>query len=242
VRLEHSEFHAIEPIMHISWADLNNVQEAGDLPFRDGRITVTFAEIAIWKKNPRATFRLMRKNPIQVEPNYVLGQQVDGDEPSERLFYKSTNGDTWSLIQDQTTGALAVIHAPNPSSGGNDTHIDIESFLSNGAAGPEHQALRRLVENTSNATILIAYDVHPAQGAAYDDLTAAIQSLGAWWHHLETVWIVRSNYRPNEIRDKLKSHIGADDQLLILDITGDKAGWAGVSDAGSEWLREYMTE
>lgn len=184
----------------------------------------------------------MRKNPIHVEPNYILGQQVDGGDPSETLFYKSTNGDTWSLIRDQTTGALAVIHAPSPSSGGNATHIDIERFLSNGAAGPEHQALRHLVEKTSNATILIAYDVHPAQGAAYDDLIAAIQSLGAWWHHLETVWIVRTNRRPDEIRDELKSHIGADDQILILDITGDKTGWAGVSDAGSEWLKEYVAE
>ena len=92
--------------MHISWANLNNVKEAGDLPFRDGRITVTFAEIAIWKRNPLATFRLMRKNPIQGEPNYVLGQRVEGGEPGEGLFYKSSNGDTWSLIRDQTTGVL----------------------------------------------------------------------------------------------------------------------------------------
>jgi hypothetical protein len=240
--VEHPEFHAIEPIMHISWANLSNVQEAGDYPFRDGRITVSFAELAIWKRTPRATFRLMRKNPIQAEPSYVLGQQVEGEGPSERLFYKSSNGDSWSLLRDQTTGVLLVTHASNSSSGGNTTQIDIESFLSNGADGPEHQALRHLVEKTGNATILIAYDIHPAQGAAYDDLIAAIRSLGAWWHHLETVWIVRSSHKPDEIRDKLKSHIGADDQLLILDITGDKAGWAGVSDAGSAWLKEYVAE
>jgi hypothetical protein len=40
----------------------------------------------------------------------------------------------------------------------------------------------------------------------------------------------------------MKRHIGADDQLLILNITGDEAGWAGVSDAGNEWLKEYVTE
>jgi hypothetical protein len=243
VRLEHLGFHHIEPIMHISWADLNSVQEAGDLPFRDGRITVTFAELAIWKKNPRALFRLMRKHPIQGEANYVLGQQVEGEGHHGTLFYKSSNGDTWSLISDHTTGAPAVVHAPNASSGGSLSHIDIESFLSNGAAGPEHQALRQLMEkNSSNATILIAYDIHPAQGAGFDDLIAAIQSLGAWWHHLETVWIVRSNQRADEIRDKLKSHIGEDDQLLILDITDDRAEWAGVSDAGSEWLKEYTAK
>jgi hypothetical protein len=60
--------------------------------------------------------------------------------------------------------------------------------------------------------------------------------------HLETVWIVRSNQKPDEIRDKLKSYIGTDDQLLILDITGDKADWAGVSDAGSAWLKGYIVD
>jgi hypothetical protein len=229
--------------MRIAWTDLNNVQEAGDFPFRDGQITITFAEIAVWKNNPAATFRLMRKKQVQAQPQYVLGEQLeDRGPPSEKTFYAGGNGDTWSLIQDQTTGAVAVKHLPSPSLGGNATQIDIETFLSNGADGPEHQALRHLLEKTSNATILIAYDIHPAQGAAYDDLISAIQSLGAWWHHLETVWIVRSNQKPDEIRDKLKSYIGTDDQLLILDITGDKAGWAGVSDAGSAWLKEYIVD
>jgi hypothetical protein len=40
----------IDPIilfMNVSWIDLNNVQEAGEYPFRDGTITVTFAEVAL---------------------------------------------------------------------------------------------------------------------------------------------------------------------------------------------------
>jgi hypothetical protein len=37
----------IESAMNLSWSDLNKVQEAGDYPFRDGTITVTFAEVVI---------------------------------------------------------------------------------------------------------------------------------------------------------------------------------------------------
>jgi hypothetical protein len=230
-------------LMHIAWSDLNNVQEAGDYPFRDGRITISFAEIAVWKNNPRATFRLMRKKPVQAEPHYALGEQLeDRGAAGENTFYTSSNGDSWSLIEDPTTGAVVVRHVANPSSGANVVQIDIETFLSDGADGPEHQALRHWLDKIRNATILIAYDIHPAQGTAYDHLISAIQSLGAWWHHLETVWIVRSNQKPDEIRDKLKTYIGTDDQLLILDITGDKAGWAGVSDAGSAWLKEYIID
>ena len=54
-----------EAIMNVSSIDLNNVQEDGDYSFRDGTITVTFAEVAIWKNNPNAKFQLMRKRLIQ---------------------------------------------------------------------------------------------------------------------------------------------------------------------------------
>jgi hypothetical protein len=59
--------------MKIGWSDLNNVQEAGQYPFRDGLITVLELEIAIWRKHPNALFTLMRKNPIRQGVEYVLG-------------------------------------------------------------------------------------------------------------------------------------------------------------------------
>jgi hypothetical protein len=228
--------------MDVSWSDLNNVQEAGDYPFRDGHVTVTFAELAIWKNSPHARFLLMRKNPVQGAPSYVLGQQLEHrSEPvSEQVFHASSNGDSWSLSRDPATAAPVVVHVANPQSGGHVSRIDIESFLAGDANGPEHQALRRLLERTS-ATVLIAYDIHPSRGFAYDELITTIQSLGAWWHHLETVWIVQTARQPAEIQEMLKPHVGADDQLLIIDITGDTAEWAGVSESGSAWLTRYIT-
>jgi hypothetical protein len=86
----------------------------------------------------------------------------------------------------------------------------------------------------------VAYDIHPPKGEAYENLVKAIRSLGAWWHHLETVWIVQCAHTPAEIRDRLKSHIGTDDQLLIVDISGDVAGWVGVNDSGSDWLAQNI--
>ena len=229
--------------MNISWSDLNNVQEAGDYPFRDGTITVTFAEVAIWKKNPDAHFQLMRKHPIQGAFRYALGKQIEGNlAPADaELIYESSNGDTWCLTRDPLTGARAVMHRPNPQSGGQVSYIEIDKFLSEGVNGPEHQALRRLMEKGARmATVLIAYDIHPQEGEAYDDLTKAIQSLGAWWHHLETTWIVKCARTPDQIRDQLKSHIGCEDQLLVIEISGDVAGWAGINDIGSKWLKDNI--
>ncbi|HTF69798.1 MAG TPA: hypothetical protein VK638_44685 [Edaphobacter sp.] len=229
--------------MYISWNDLNNVQEPGDYPFRDGTITVTFAEIATWKNRPGVLFQLMRKYPLQGAFSYALGKQIDEKEVPAYgdLIYESSNGDSWSLTRDPATGARAVMHRPNPQSGGQVSFIEVEKFLSDGAHGPEHQALKRLMEKTVGLpSILIAYDIHPPKGEAYENLIEAIRSLGTWWHHLETVWIVRCAHTPAEIRDRLKSHIGTEDQLLIVDISGDVAGSAGVNDAGSKWLAQNI--
>ena len=229
--------------MNVSWADLNYVQEAGDYPFRDGTITVTFAEVAIWKKTPGAQFRLMRKYPIQSTFRYVLGRQIGEDAAAveAEFIYESSNGDSWYLTQDPVTGARSVMHRPNPRSGGQVSYTEIEKFLSGSAGGPEHQALRRLTKmGTGTATILIACDIHPPKGESYEYLAKAIQSLGAWWHHLETIWIVRCALTPSEIRDRLKSHVGSEDQLLVIDISGDTAGWVGVDNTGSRWLNEHI--
>jgi hypothetical protein len=97
------------------------VQEGGDYLLRDGTITVTFAEVAVWKNNPNAHFQLMRKHPIQGVPRYVLGRRVEGEFASDisSLIYQSSNGDTWSLTKDLATGAPPRRHAhPHPQSGG----------------------------------------------------------------------------------------------------------------------------
>ena len=229
--------------MNVSWNNLKNVQEAGDYPFRDGTITITFADVAIWKRNPDAQFQLMRKHPLQGTFRYTLGRQIEEPSvPAEiELIYESSNGDSWSLTGDPETGARVVMHRPNLQSGGQISYIEIEKFLSEGANGPEHEALRHLMETGPRlATVLIGYDVHPPKGEAYDDLIHAIQSLGTWWHHLETIWIVQCAYTPAEIRDRLESHIGIEDQLLVIDISGDTAGWAGVNEPGSKWLTDNL--
>jgi hypothetical protein len=229
--------------MNIAWRDLNNVQEAGDYPFRDGTITVTFAEVAIWKTNPDALFQLMRKHPIQSTPRYALGGQVEQKAvpAATEFIHESSNGDAWYLTPDPVTGTRVVMHRANVSSGGHVSYVGIDKFLADGANGPEHQALRRLMETGAPlATLLIAYDIHPPKGEAYDGLIGAIQSLGTWWHHLETIWIVQCAQKPGEIRDRLKSQIGSEDQLLVVDISGDTAGWAGISDTGSKWLADNI--
>jgi hypothetical protein len=156
--------------------------------------------------------------------------------PDTKLIYESSNGETWYLVEDPVTGLPTVRHIASPQSGRHVSLFEVEAFLLRGE-GPEQQALRHLLNQDHLSTILIAYDVHPTQASAHHDLAEAIRSLGAWWHHLETVWIVRSDKTPGEIRDKLAGYINADDQLLVVDITRSGTELAGVNEAGNSWLK-----
>jgi hypothetical protein len=229
--------------MNVSWDEIHNVVEPGDYPFRDGTINVSFAEVLIWKSNPGARFQLMRKHPVHGAIQYVLGRQVEEKQsfPETELMYESSNGDSWFLTNHPVTGERVVLHRPNVQSAGAESFLEIDKFLSGSANGPEHQALRHfLAVGAHVATILIAYDIHPPRGERYDEVVRAIQSLGAWWHHLETVWVVQCSHTPSEIRDRMKYMVGADDQLLIIDISRNTASWTGINDAGSKWLAENI--
>ena len=186
----------------------------------------------------------MRKYPLQAQARYCLGRQLDqtsANKSDDEPIYTSANGDSWSLARDPISGARAVRHQPNQPSGGQVSYIDIDEFLLGDAVGPEHQALRQLIEKRRKpSTILIGYDVHPPHGDTQDKLETAIRALGTWWHHLETIWIVRSDHTSHEILEKLRCTVGNEDQLLVIDISGDIASWSGINDLGDKWLKDNI--
>jgi hypothetical protein len=87
-------------------------------------------------------------------------------------------------------------------------------------------------------SILIGYDLN-RPGQNYDELFEAIKAQGAWWHHLDSTWIVKSSKTVAQIRDALKEHIGSNDELLVVELTGVGA-WTGFNDRGSKWLKDNL--
>ena len=66
------------------------------------------------------------------------------DQLSE--FASSANGDRWYYGKDEATGQDFVEHCANLPSGGAVTRTDVAAFLERGPIGPEHEALRRLLD------------------------------------------------------------------------------------------------
>lgn len=88
-------------------------------------------------------------------------------------------------------------------------------------------------------TYLIGYDLN-RPGKDYPQLIEAIKKLSSiWWHHLDSTWIIQSNESAKTIRDTLKKHIDANDELLVVN-SGGEGAWTGFNDSGSNWLKENL--
>jgi hypothetical protein len=82
---------------------------------------------------------------------------------------------------------------------------------------------------------LITYDLNKT-GKNYNGLYEEIKKIGKWWHYLDSNWLVDTNSSTNQISDALKTQIDADDNLLVIRVTKDYAGWL-PKDAW-EWLNQ----
>ena len=82
---------------------------------------------------------------------------------------------------------------------------------------------------------LITYDLNKP-GQDYSDLYEKIKSLGAWWHYLDSTWLVDTNQSASQIWENLKSCVDDNDNVLIIRITSDYKGW--LPKKAWDWLNE----
>lgn len=85
------------------------------------------------------------------------------------------------------------------------------------------------------ATLLVAYDLN-SPGQKYDKLIAALKEYGTWWHHLESTWLVKTTNSLKEVHDDLRQYLDDNDELLVIDVSGDPRSWSGFNQKGSDWL------
>jgi hypothetical protein len=80
--------------------------------------------------------RLDEMNPVE-----------ESCEPEERIeFAASSNGDRWFLCGQSKREGAFVLHRANSASGGHETRRSVDAFLYLKPTGPEHAALRALLQ------------------------------------------------------------------------------------------------
>lgn len=81
----------------------------------------------------------------------------------------------------------------------------------------------------------IQYDLN-RPGQNYADLHTAIKCCGAWWHYLDSSWLVDTALMASGIWTRLSPHIDKNDNMLIIGVTRDFAGW--LPEAAWTWINQ----
>lgn len=89
------------------------------------------------------------------------------------------------------------------------------------------------------ATMLIAYDLN-APGQNYEDLIEEIKSFGAWWHCLDSTWLINTNLTPLQVATRLWAKMDRNDRLLVTRTYGSTTAWAGMTQQCVDWLEHTM--
>lgn len=88
---------------------------------------------------------------------------------------------------------------------------------------------------------LIGYDLDKP-GQDYSNLFEAIKGIAnGWWHHLDSTWLIRHVGPASFIRDTLRPHIDANDELLVVTLSGEWAS-SNLSEPANDWLRSYVSQ
>jgi hypothetical protein len=69
--------NVIDPEVHkITWAQVGRVAEPGRYLFTFGWLTITDADLAVWRQYPDAAFTLVVQSPTEAVEEYRLGAFV----------------------------------------------------------------------------------------------------------------------------------------------------------------------
>lgn len=90
-------------------------------------------------------------------------------------------------------------------------------------------------------TILISYDlVGPETAADYTKITTYIKKATYWAKPLESVWFLKTNKSASDVRDDLKQITDSNDEILVLNVTGDAWATAHISSTVTEWMKNHL--
>jgi hypothetical protein len=87
-------------------------------------------------------------------------------------------------------------------------------------------------------TLMVGYDLN-SPGQDYKALIDRLKKVGSnWWHRLDSTWLIKSSMTPSELAKDLRRFIDADDELLVIDVTG--RSWAAYGFESYVWLYESL--
>jgi hypothetical protein len=86
--------------------------------------------------------------------------------------------------------------------------------------------------------LLVTYDLKTS-GHNYTPFYEALKTQGtSWWHYLSSTWLIDTNKTPKQLYDAVVPHITTNDNLLIIEVTGQY--WGYLPKDSWEWVQRRL--
>lgn len=83
--------------------------------------------------------------------------------------------------------------------------------------------------------LLVTYDLIKP-GKDYLSLYDTLKTASAWWHYLESTWLLKTELSPQDWYNKLRLHMDINDRIFIIQITSNYQGW--LPQKAWEWIHK----
>ena len=84
---------------------------------------------------------------------------------------------------------------------------------------------------------VVSYDLSKPN-RDYTALYTQLQNSQAWWHYLESTWLIDTSESATQLYNRLASTIDKDDSLLVIEAGRQRQGW--LPDEAWKWIDEHL--
>lgn len=91
--------------------------------------------------------------------------------------------------------------------------------------------------------LLVTYELRgPNQMQRRTAIAQTISTSPAWWHHLESTWLILTNDSPEELTEQLSPHLGDSDHLLIVGVDRNITQSGLLPQHAWDWLEHHSNQ
>jgi hypothetical protein len=88
------------------------------------------------------------------------------------------------------------------------------------------------------AIYLVTYDLHKPE-RKYKALIDQLQGSQAWWHFLESTWLIQTSEDINTLSNRLITNLDTNDFLLMIEVKRNYQGW--LPKEAWDWMNERIS-
>jgi hypothetical protein len=79
-----------------------------------------------------------------------------------------------------------------------------------------------------------------APGKDYSKLIGFLKTFSYWAKPLESVWLLKTAYSAEQVRNSVQNHVDKNDKLVVIDVTKKPAAWYNLGETLSNWINNYL--